>query len=231
MPNKNSLVLLVMTMALAAGLSGCKQPQINGAPDAQGLAEVEHSGMDAVRANPTVNFAKYTSIVIEDLGFTQLKITQPLDSSARYEKFKLDDQDIAELRAGYRRQVTEVLTDEGAYRVLDSAGSGAGDTLRLQAEMTKLEPTAPREKDAVGVGSARDKTFTRGAGSMTLEARLIDAKSGQTVATLRDEIADDETWSQNNPVFNRGAVLRGFTNWGYGVRRQLQALAAPKQQK
>ncbi|HSB97054.1 MAG TPA: DUF3313 family protein [Spongiibacteraceae bacterium] len=231
MPNKNSLIALAITMALAAALPGCKQPEIKGVPDAQGLAEVEHSGMDAVRANPTVNFAKYTSIVIDDIGFTQLKITQPLDSSARYEKFTLDDKDFAELRAGYRRQVTEVLTDSGAFRVIENASAGATDTLRLQTEMTRLEPTAPREKDAVGVGSARDKTFTRGAGSMTLVARLIDVRSGQTVVTLRDEVADDESWSQNNPVFNRGAILRGFTNWGYGVRRQLQALAAPKQQQ
>jgi hypothetical protein len=215
-----------MTAALA--LAGCKQPEIKGAPDAQGLALVEYSGMDAVRANPAVDFAKYKTIVIDDLGFSQLKITQPTDASGRYGKFKLDAEDLAALRAGYRREVAEALTNEDAYRVLDGASAGAADTLRLQTEMTRLEPTAPREKDEIGVVSARDKTFTKGAGSMTLEARLIDTRSGQVIATLRDELADDETWGSNNPVFNRAAVLRGFSSWGYRVRRQLQALSAPK---
>lgn len=216
-------------IASLLGLAGCQQPEIKGQPNAQGLAEVANSGMDEVLVDPKVDFSRYKSIAIADMNFSRLQIVEPSDYSGRYQKMKLSEEDLAMLRSEYRRKLGEVLSEQGGYRIVDTIEPGAKDTLIVRTDMVRLEPNAPREKDEIGVGSARDKTFTKGAGSMTLEAELVDAGTGKAVVVLRDEVSDMETWSNNNPVTNRAAILRGFSSWGYGIRRQLDAFSTPRQ--
>jgi hypothetical protein len=211
------------------GLAGCQQPEIKGQPNAQGLSEVANSGMDAVMVDPKVDFSRYKSIGIVDMNFSRLQIVEPSDYPGRYKKMELSEEDMAVLRNEYRRKLGEVLSEQGGYQIVDSIVPGAKDTLIVRTDMVRLEPNAPREKDEIGVSSARDKTFTKGAGSMTMEAALIDVGTGKAVAVLRDEVGDIETWGNNNPVSNRAAILRGFTSWGYGIRRQLDAFSTSRQ--
>jgi hypothetical protein len=221
-----------LAIALCAGilgLAGCQQPEIKGQPNAQGLSEVKNSGMDEVLVDPTVDFSQYKSIAIADMNFSRLQIVEPSDDAARYRKIQLSEEDIAMLRSEYRRKVGAVLSEQGGYKIVDSFVPGARDTLIVRTDMVRLEPNAPREKDEIGVGSARDETFTKGAGSMTLEAALVDVGTGKPVVVLRDEVTDNETWGNNNPVTNRAAILRAFTSWGYGIRRQLDAFSSPRQ--
>lgn len=225
MMRKYSTIVLLASL----GLAGCQQPEIKGQPNAQGLSKVANSGMDAVMVDPKVDFSQYKSIVIDDMNFSRLQIVEPTDDMARYRKMTLSEEDVAMLRSEYRRKLGEVLSEQGGYRIADSVQSGAKDTLIVRTDMIRLEPNAPREKDEIGVGSARDKTFTKGAGSMTLEAELVDAGTGKAVVVLGDEVTDTETWGNNNPVTNRAAILRAFTSWGYGIRRQLDAFSSPRQ--
>lgn len=223
---KNRLVSVVLVGLL--GLVGCQQPEIKGQPNANGLSEVANSGMDAVLVNPKIDFSQYRSIAIADMNFSRLKIVEPDDSSGRYKKMTLSEEDIAMLRGEYRRKLGEVLSQQGGYQIVDSVEPGS-KTLIVRTDMVRLEPNAPRERDEIGPGSARDKTFTKGAGSMTLEAELVDVSTGKAVVVLLDEVSDVETWSNNNPVSNRAAILRAFTSWGYGVRRQLDAFSSSRQ--
>lgn len=203
-------------------LAACQQPTISDETSGTGLAEVRHSGMDSALADPSVNFASYRNIVIEDVGFDRLKVVEPSTYSPRYGKFTVDDTDKAMLRKFYRERVGAAVAKTGRT-TNDSAGAGS---LRLVTDLVKLEPNAPREKDERFGASARNETFTRGAGSMTLEAKLIDAASGKTVATMRDKITDTEVWGENNPVTNRAAIQRAFTQWAAKVGAQLQAFSA-----
>lgn len=222
-------LLITALFALSSLLLACQQPQIKGPPNAQGLAEVANSGMDQVLVNPGGDFSQYRSIIIADMNFSRLQIVDPDDRTGRFQKMKLDEDDLAMLRREYRRKLGEVLGEKGGYRIVDSIAAGAEDTLILRTDMVRLEPNAPREKDEIGVASARDKTFTKGAGSMTLEAVLVDAGSGRPVLVLHDELADIDTWGANNPVSNRAAIVNGFASWGYGILRQLQAFSTPRQ--
>lgn len=224
---KNHLAIALFASLL--GLAGCQQPEVKGQPNAQGLSAVTNSGMDEVMVDSRVDFSRYKSIGIADMNFSRLQIVEPSDYTGRYQKMSLSEEDIAMLRSEYRRKVGEVLSEQGGYRIIDNFVPGDKDTLILQTEMVRLEPNAPREKDEIGVGSARDKTFTKGAGSMTLEAALVDAATGKPVVVLHDEVSDTETWGNNNPVTNRAAILRAFTSWGYGIRRQLDAFSSPRQ--
>jgi hypothetical protein len=222
MSMNNSSIRSVIIGASALLLAACQTPTITDEATDAGLAEVRHSGMDSAQADPRVNFADYRNIVIEDIGFDQLKIVEPSTYSPRYGKFMLDDADKTALRKSYRERVGTALTKGGAFTTTDTASAGS---LRLVSELVKLEPNAPREKDERFGASARSETFTRGAGSLTLEAKLIDAASGNTVATLRDKITDAEVWGDNNPVSNRAAVQRAFTQWATKLRAQLQAFS------
>lgn len=225
---KHSAKLMITGLACSLLLAGCKQPEIQGQPNQQGLAQVQYSGMNAALANPAVDFAKYKAIVIDDMDFSQVQISEPTDYSGRYAKFKLTDEDRSRLNDGYKRKLAESLSENGGYRIVDSAAAGATATLRIRTELLRLQPNAPRERDEIGAGSARDKTFTKGAGSMTLASALIDAGNGKVVAAFRDELTDTEVWDQNNAVTNRAAILRAFDSWGRALRRQLEAFSTPK---
>ena len=218
----------IILFAVLLGLAGCQQPEIKGQPNAQGLSEVANSGMREALVDPKVDFSRYKSIAIADMNFSRLQIVDPSDYSGRYQKLKLSEEDVAMLRSEYRRKLGEVLSGQGGYQIVDSIVPGAKDTLIVRTDMVRLEPNAPREKDEIGVSSARDRTFTKGAGSMTLEAELIDVATGKAVVVLRNEVSDTETWGDNNPVSNRAAILRAFTSWGYGIRRQLDAFSTPR---
>ena len=203
-------------------LAACQQPTISDDTAGSGLAEVRYSGMDSARADPGVDFTGYRNVVIEDIGFDRLKIVEPSTYSPRYGKFTLDDNDKALLRKAYRERVAAALPKAG----LTASDNASAGSLRLVSELVKLEPNAPREKDERFGASARNDTYTRGAGSLTLEAKLIDAASGKTVATMKDKITDAEVWGQNNPVTNRAAVQRAFTQWAAKLGSQLQAFRA-----
>lgn len=218
----NTLLIRCAVLALGALLAACQSPTISDDTSGAGLAQVRHSGMDSALADPGVDFARYRNVVIDDIGFDRLRIVDPSTYSPRYGRFTLDDNDKTLLRRAYRERVSAALAKRG----LDTSDTAGAGSLRLVTDLVKLEPNAPREKDERFGTSARNETFTRGAGSLTLEAKLIDVASGRTVATMEDKITDTEVWGENNPVTNRAAVQRAFTQWATKVGAQLEAFRA-----
>lgn len=205
-------------------LAGCQKAVVSQQTDAEGLANVDHTGMAVARADPQFDFSNYRTIVIGDLGFSRLQIVQPSDNTARYSAFTLNDKDKGDLAKAYRDNVATQLSRDGAFTVATPSSAKAPGTLILFTEMVRLQPNAPREQSERFTESARDKTFTKGAGSMTLEAWLIDAGSGKTVVALGDTLVDTEIWGQNDPVANRAAVERAFSSWGLKLRDTLADL-------
>ena len=206
--------------AAAIWLAACQEPEIQSQGEAGGMAPVAHSGMTNAQADPSADFASFRNVAIEDLGFDHLEVLDPGYDMPRYKRFSVTEQDVANLRKMYRERVSAELVKDGAFTTSQAAGPG---TLKLVTQMVRLEPNAPREQDERFTTSARDRTFTKGAGSMTLEAQLVDASTGKVVANLRDKMTDDEIWEANNPVSNRAAVERAFSQWGMKLRRQLLA--------
>lgn len=215
----NRLLLHCAGLLLGGALlAGCQQPTVASAADTEGLSAIERSRLDLAKADPAVDFGAYNGIVIEELGFSRLNIVEPRGQSPRYGKFTLDEGDMAALRKLYREQLGRTL-GESRYRIADTPGAG---TLRLVSDLVRLAPNAPRDRDLRLGGSVRNEVYTEGAGSMTLEAQLIDPASGRTVALLRHKLTDPEVWGSNNPVSNRFAVTRAFARWGALLRQQLE---------
>ncbi len=215
--------LAAIALALIAACQ--PQPTFDGAPDADGLIEVKRSGMDAVAIDPGVDFGQYGKLLIDGLHFSNVDIVDPNGShDPRYRKLTLSDDDKARMNQQFIRQMTKQLMKDGFYDITTQTGTG---TLRVVTEVVRLAPTAPRESDEKFSASVRNETYTRGAGSMTLESRLHDSASGKLVAVLRDKLTDSELWGPNNSVTTNAAVQRAFTRWAQQLQRQLRQIPTP----
>lgn len=213
---RHAALSVIATSALVL-LAGCAQPVIEGPADASGLVAIKHTGLDDSRVDPTADLSTYSSLLVEGLAFTDVKLVDPNSShSARYKDLALSDADKQRLNQLFMEQVTKQLTKGGAFSVASQAGPG---TLRVATELVELDPNAPRESDERFSSSARNDTYTRGAGSLTLESKVYDSSSGKLVAIIRDEYTDSETWGNNNSVTNTAAIRRAFTRWGSTLER------------
>lgn len=215
-------LLSALALTVSALLVGCQQAPLDDSPDDR-LAMVERSGFDLAKADPALRLAAYNGVIVEPLGFSRLDIVEPSSSPGHYARFTLDDRDMQSLRELYQRQINLALGADGRYQITTEHSAS---TLRLVTDLVKLEPNAPREKDRRFSSSARNEVFSEGAGSLTLEAQLIDSVSGKTVMLLRDRLTDTEIWGRNNVITNRAAVSRAFTRWASQLRRQLDSQAA-----
>lgn len=219
---KRSVALVILSLCLALPLAGCQQAPTHDSPADEGLTPVERTSFDLAKADPAVNMASYNTVIVEPLGFSRLDIVEPGSSQGRYHPFSLDERDQASLRELYQRQVNLALGADGRYAIATDAGTSGTGTLRLVSDLVKLEPKAPRERDRRFGSSARDDVYTEGAGSLTLEAQLIDSTTGKTVMLLRNRLRDTEVWGPNNVVTNRAAINRAFSRWANQLRRQLE---------
>lgn len=211
-PLRIPLLSLSLTLLVA-----CAQPVVEGPVDAGGMALIEHSGLDAAKIKPGADLSKYNSLLIEGLNFTNVKLVDPNTSnSARYKDFALSDTDKQFLNKLFMEQVTKSLTKGSIFGVATQPGAG---TLRVVTELVELDPNAPRESDERFTSSVRNDTYSRGAGSLTLESKIYDSVTGEQLAELRDEYTDSETWGNNNSVTNTAAVRRAFTRWGSTLQR------------
>ncbi len=222
-PGGRSALQAMAVIALALTIVACgQQPTIEGAANADGLVAVKHTGMDVVQVAPGTDLSPYRKLLIDGLSFSSVDIVDPNTShSARYKDFVLSEADKQQLNQLYVQQVTKQLLKGGIYNITTQP---AADTLRVTTELVKLEPNAPRESDEQFTSSARNDTYTRGAGSMTLESQVYDSVSGKRIAVLRNELTDSETWGTNNSVTNTAAVKRAFTRWASQLQKQLQQM-------
>ena len=213
-PHLRRSALLALTTAL---LVACAQPALQGPPDASGLVAIEHSGLDAARIAPDADLSQYQNLLIDGLHFTDVKLVDPgKGQRSRYRPLSLSDADKQLLNRLFVEQVSKSLNRSGAYGVATQPGAG---TLRVVTELVELAPNAPRESDQQFGASVRNDTYSRGAGSMTLESTVSDSVSGRTLAVLRNELTDAEVWGVNNSVTNQAAVQRAFTRWGSTLQR------------
>jgi len=206
-----------VAVGVLALLTACAQPVVEGPADASGLVTIKHTGLDSTKVDPNINLSTYSSLLVEGLGFSDVKLIDPNSShSARYKDFVLSDADKQRLNQLFMEQVSKQLTKGGVFGIASQAGPG---TLRVTTELVELDPNAPRESDERFTSSARNDTYTRGAGSLTLESKVYESANGKLVAIIRDEYTDTETWGSNNSVTNTAAIRRAFTRWGSTLER------------
>lgn len=216
-----TLLALVVLIGGQAGTAAPASP----APLNPELQALTGTSMDVAQADPRADFSRYRQLVLEPLGFDKLRIVQPAKSVGRKD-FALDERDRERLRKQYMESATKRWRERG-FEIVDAAAAGP-DTLRLAVDMVELKPNAPKEDSADIGGSARDRTYSRGAGSMKLAAEFRDAASGQVLAVFSDKMTDLEVWGPNNSVTNLAAAGRAFSTWNERLGTRIGALAQKK---
>jgi len=214
-----------------AMIGGCTTaPSIQSGDDADTimegrLARVDNARSELAYVDPDADYSRYESVWLTPLDVDNVEIIQPGGHSSvgsRYNReWELTDQDKEKLQEAYRAAMERSLTDGGAFAL---ASAGGDDVLRVDAIVTRLAPSAPRD-DARSRGT-RSTVITEGAGSMSISMVLSDGDSGEILAIIKDTRSSSSanSWSINNSVSNMAEVRRLFNTWGARLQDGLLAL-------
>lgn len=224
MKNRNLMFPLFLLPALAL-LTGCatQEPSLQTGPDAEvtseGLVRVENSRVDEALMRPDVDFTRFTSIIIDALDLSNVNVIQPANSvrSAGNRKWELTDKDRTYLQDLFQEKMDKYIFDRGGYTRADQA---APDVLRLTVAVVQIAPSAPKETSSIG----RGRTYTRGAGTISIAGVLWDAGTGEVVARFADTRESDDYWGQNSTFNNKAEVRRIFDFWAQLFQYRLDAL-------
>lgn len=92
----------------------------------------------------------------------------------------LDEEELARMNEIMRDEVTEALSGDAGFAVVDEPGTGV---LEIRAELTDVHINASSALGRPGV-----RTFVTSTGSMTLVAALRDSETGENLVLVRDHV-------------------------------------------
>jgi len=211
-----SLIAIAATLSLAACASTTKVPE-----HWDELQQKPVRGFDSFYLRPQADFRKYANIVVKpvqvsfdknwDPNRTERDITRHLSAE---DIRKLKDEMVSNFQDVFARELTE-----GGYTIAEQGGA---DSLVAQPSLKDVYINAP---DVMAPG--RDRTYTRGAGRMTLVLELLDGGTGQVVGGAVDrEISDNNInhFEITNAVTNTADFRRAVADWADQLRRELDTL-------
>jgi hypothetical protein len=185
------------------------------------------SGLDAVYVRPGVKFAAYKSVQLDPVVVEFSKSWERNSLEFEHQLTAAELQQIRGKLAGLMREVfMEELATHG-YTVVDVA---TDDTLRIS---TALREVYMNPRNDAKADASHLKTFSPGAGSMTLVLEARDAPTGQLLARAIDERADENAAAR--PDWNtapEGTAARvAFGIWARSLREALDRLNQGSKQK
>ena len=214
-----SLEKILLVFVLTA-LSGCVQL----APVSHdGLSLQESAGFGAVYARDGVVLDDYDRFAVEDCTVAfRANWLRDQNRGRRPLTHRVEPKDMAAIRDSVATLCDEAFRDmlavDPPYKVVDSGKTGA-TTLLLRPAIVDLDVVAPDLRD---IGLLR--TFTTGAGAMTLRLEVVDGHTGETLFRVIDrqrDVASMDTgtglrWS--NRVTNRLEAQRMLRHWAKHLR-------------
>lgn len=187
--------------------------------DWQGLRPARVKGLDQVYVRPGVSLAGYKRIMVDPVDVAFARSWDPNAGTPGLPRVKASDReriraDVARL---VRDQFIRDIEKHGGYPVVDQP---AADVLRVTARIQDLYITAPDTLD-----SARDRTYVRSAGEMTLVAELRDSETGQLLARAVDRRVDPDSYPMElaTSVSNSAAARQAVSAWTRILRDRLDA--------
>jgi hypothetical protein len=185
------------------------------------------SGLDAVYVRPGVKFAPYRNVQLDPVV---------VEFSKNWERNSVDFQrqlsaaELQEIRGKLAKLMREVFVQElttHGYTVVDVA---ADETLRITTALREIYINPRKDENA----DARHlKTYSPGAGSMTLVLEARDAPTGQLLARAIDERADENAAARPdwNTAADGAAARVAFEIWARKLREALDRLNAQDNKK
>jgi hypothetical protein len=160
---------------------------------------------------PDVDLKKYSQLLIMPLNLSDTRvIPPPWVENAKPHEWQLTKKNEDVLRSAYAGAVRAGIETSGDFKVVDRSAPGV---LQVEVRLISLTPWAARGEQATTLGS----------GSLTFEAHVRDASTGELLAVLNGTQPVGNEY-QENTDFNRVSTLKEhFTNWGRNVSRRLTA--------
>ncbi|MEM1411973.1 MAG: DUF3313 family protein, partial [Pseudomonadota bacterium] len=157
--------------ALSAGLLALTLAAC--APKVEVFSYQYDSKLDEVFIKKDVDFSVYEAVIVD-----QIEVWYPTEAEPSPENRARAEANLERARSLFREAINDALDDR--YRVVESAGPGV---LRLTAEFVDL-----RSVPAGGAVPAELERFEfrTEPGHVTMVARLLDARSGETLARAAD---------------------------------------------
>ncbi len=219
---KNSLAVVLSIFLLSA----CsKSPVIETGDNATvldntNLHKIDNTRVAAAYVDPDADFKQYTKIIIMPLSMDETRIIQP-QSSRGSRSWVLEDKDKERLNSSYQLMMKKYLVDGGAYTLVTEP---AADVMVISAAIVALAPSAPKDNARAGGYSARSKTFTDSAGTITMAMVLVDGGSGKRLLEWADARSGWSGLKRNTSVSNLSDVNLIFSTWANQLHRGLVAL-------
>ena len=180
-----------------------------------GLVQRKSKGIDAVYVRPDVDFKVYRNVLLDPVVIAFDKNWKP--NRAGSSSLRLSASDIEKIREKTASGFQSIFAEElaaGGYAIVPKP---LDDTLRVSAGLADVYINAP---DTASAG--RTKTYTRGAGRMTLAMELRDGPTGQLLARVVDRHVDDSSVAQwTTSASNTADFNRAVKDW---ARRLVKGL-------
>jgi hypothetical protein len=209
------LAIGALLVLASAGLANAQETSTTW----EGLELTKVKGLDTVYMRPKAQIAAYKTVQINP---SRVEFSKGWERhSANFENQPTAD-DMQRIKTRLAELVRETFAKElktHGYAVLESP---AEDTLLVSASIINLYIDAPNVAAA-----GRAKTYTTGAGKMTLVLELRDAPTGQLLARVIDEQIDNNPggrmeWA--NAATNEADARRIIEGWATRLRKGLDGL-------
>jgi hypothetical protein len=219
--------LVRRTMRLLAFLACLNAPQVHAAKPLETWDGLElregRSGLDAVYVRPGVKFAPYKSVRLDPVV---VEFSKNWELKTRDFETQLSAAELQELRDQLAKLMREVFMQElttHGYTVVDAASE---DTLRVT---TALMEVYVNPRKGASASASNMKTYSPGAGSMTLVLEARDGPTGQLLARAIDQRADENAGGRapvNSAEPDGAAAREMFGIWARTLREALDRLNA-----
>jgi len=185
--------------AIAAGCATVQDPgQAGFLSDYSGLEEIEENHL----SYDSGNIGKYSKFIIEPVA---MLYRQP------EEKRIFDDEELEDLKVHFKTAVTEALTEDDGYQVVEVAGPG---TARLRIGITDVDDT---------IGALNITIYTKitgaGLGGAAMEGEALDSMTGEQIAAA-------SRWGSGSRIARAGFTHTGdakilMDRWAKDLRKRL----------
>lgn len=183
------------------------------------LHRVKNAQVGMAYLDPSADFSRFESILLDPLDMSATEIIQPSGSTSAVARrpSELTERNIENIQRAFAEVFTRELEETGDYKIVTEPGPGV---LRISATVTQIAPTAPADNSR-SRASGRTRVFTEGAGRMAIAFAFSDSKNDEILAVVKDVRSGTPTWGINNSVTNLSDVRFMFARWGRMVRARL----------
>jgi hypothetical protein len=156
-------------------------PTLEDEPSAEfaGLNKVSSSGFREAWARPNAGLAQYKIIQISNLSSANAEIQQPSSSKRIRKDWELTPERQQALARGWSDAMIAAADKHGI-----NIGGDGEKVLRVDAEITRIAPSADLEQAQASTGITR--VYTEDSGEASIEIRLYDQGSNTLLVVIRD---------------------------------------------